>query len=392
MPRLPAHHRALALLAVASAGLAVGGCGGADRDLPSNAIARVSDQVIARSSFDHWLKAAVGAQGSTERGSAAPVPDPPTFARCIAAKQKRRVAKGARRPTPAQLKTQCREEYELRRDDVVQFLASAAWIEQEAKQRDVEVADAVIDRRLQDQRKQAFRTEKAYRDYLRSSGVREEDIRFSIRIEELSNAISNTVVAGRDKVTDEQVADYYEKNKARFAQPERRDVEVVLTEDEARARRAKGQVRKGTSFARVAKRLSIDATSKNSGGKLRGVVRSSQLGKPLESAIFGARRGQLVGPVKTTSGYYVLRVTKVTGGGQPSLAEKRGAIGNVLGAQQQQEARSAFAQEFGEKYREKTTCAKGFVVSGICANAPKEQQAPGAPPGGEPPQGVVKPM
>ncbi len=392
MPRLPAHHRALALLAVASAGLAVGGCGGADRDLPSNAIARVSDQVIARASFDHWLKATVGAQGSTGQRAAAPVPDPPTFARCIAAKQKRRVAKGARRPTPAQLKTQCREEYELRRDDVVQFLASAAWIEQEAKERDVEVADAVIDRRLQDQRKQAFRTEKAYRDYLRSSGVREEDIRFSIRIEELSNAISNTVVAGRDKVTDEQVADYYEKNKARFAQPERRDVEVVLTEDEARARRAKGQVRKGTSFAKVAKRLSIDATSKNSGGKLRGVVRSSQLGKPLEGAIFGARRGQLVGPVKTTSGYYVLRVTKVTGGGQPSLAEQRGAIGNVLGAQQQQEARSAFAQEFGEKYREKTTCAKGFVVSGICANAPKEQQAPGAPPGGEPPQGVVKPM
>lgn len=98
MPRLSAQRRALALLAVASAGFAVGGCGGADRDVPSNAIARVGDQVIARSSFDHWLKAAVGAQGSTGRRAAVPVPDPPTFARCIGAKQKRRVAKGAKRP------------------------------------------------------------------------------------------------------------------------------------------------------------------------------------------------------------------------------------------------------------------------------------------------------
>lgn len=278
---------------------------------------------------------------------------------------------------------QCHEEYELRKDDVVQFLVSAAWIEQEARKRDVEVADAVIDRRLQDQRKQAFRTERAYRDYLRSSGVREEDIRYSIRIEELSNAISQKVVAGRDNVSDEQVADYYEKNKARFAQPERRDVEVVLTRDEAGARRAREQIRKGTSFTKVAKRFSIDATSKNNGGELRGVVRGGQLGRPLETAIFGARRGELVGPVKTTSGYYVLRVTNVTGGGQPSLAEKRGTIRNVLGAQQSQEARSAFADEFRERYREKTTCARGFVVSGVCANAPKERPpAPGAPPGG----------
>ncbi|MDQ3769764.1 MAG: peptidyl-prolyl cis-trans isomerase [Actinomycetota bacterium] len=374
MPRLPAHHRALALLAVASAGLAVGGCGGADRDVPSNAIARVSDQVIARASFDYWVKASVGAQASTERGSAAPVPDPPTFARCIAAKQKRRVPKGAKRLTPVQLKGQCREEYELRKDDVVQFLVSAAWVEQEAKKRGVEVPEAVIDRRLQEQRKQAFRTDKAYREYLRSSGVREEDIRYSIRIEELSNAISQKVVAGRDKVTDEQVADYYEKNKARFAQPERRDVEVVLTEDEAGARRARAEVRKGTSFAKVAKRFSIDATSKNRDGKLLGVVRSSQLGKPLENAIFGARRGELVGPVKTTSGYYVLRVTKVTEGGQPSLAEKRGAIRNVLGLQQAGEARSAFTQEFRDQYRKKTTCAEGFVVSGVCGNAPKERR------------------
>lgn len=370
MPRLPTRHRALALLAVASSALAVGACGGADRDVPSDAIARVGDEMIAQSSFDYWLKASAGAQGSGQPAGAL-VPDPPTFARCIAAKQKQRVAKGAKRPTSAQLKAQCAEEYDQRKDDVVQFLVSAAWVEQEAKQRDVEVPDAVIDRRLQAQKKQAFRTEQAYRDYLRSSGVQEEDIRYSIRIEELSNAISQKVVAGGDKITDAQVADYYEKNKARFAQPERRDVEVVLTEDRAGARRAKEQVREGTSFAKVAKRFSIDATSKDRGGKLLGVVRSSQLGKPLESAIFGARRGELVGPVKTPSGYYVLRVTKVTRGGQPSLAEKSGAIRNVLGLQQAEQARSAFTRDFQRKYREKTTCAKGFVVSGVCANAPQ---------------------
>ena len=45
------------------------------------------------------------------------------------------------------------------------------------------------------------------------------------------------------KVTDEEVEEYYDKNKKRFAQPERRDLRVVLTKTEAKADEARAGAR-----------------------------------------------------------------------------------------------------------------------------------------------------
>ena len=44
-------------------------------------------------------------------GATATAPDPPTYAKCVAALQKRRSAKGQAKPTVAALKAQCAQEY-----------------------------------------------------------------------------------------------------------------------------------------------------------------------------------------------------------------------------------------------------------------------------------------
>ena len=95
--------------------------------VPGNSVVRVDDATVKTSTFDHWLRiAALSSQppGSTTKVS---VPDPPDFTKCVAAKQTSapKPAKGQPKPSTAQFKSQCKQEYEGLRDQVLQFLIQA---------------------------------------------------------------------------------------------------------------------------------------------------------------------------------------------------------------------------------------------------------------------------
>src|ERR671935_128202 len=67
---------------------------------------------------------------------------------------------------------------------------------------------------------------------------------------------------GKDKVSNAQIAAYYNKNKARFAQPEQRELRIVLTKDKAKAEQAKKALDSGDSWKTVAKKYSVNTQSK----------------------------------------------------------------------------------------------------------------------------------
>src|SRR5205823_6804946 len=171
----------------------------------------------------------------------------------------------------------------------------------------------------------------------------------------------------------------YDKNKRRFAQPETRDLEVVLTKDPAKAKQALDEIKKGTPWKDVVKKFSIDTASKAQGGKLPGVTKGTQE-KAFDTAIFTAKQGQLAGPVKTQFGYYVFQVTKITPASQQSLAQASDTIRNLLKSQGQQKALNDFVKDFQKTYRDKTDCAKAYVTS-QCSNGPKVGTSGTPPPG-----------
>jgi len=208
----------------------------------------------------------------------------------------------------------------------------------------------------------------------------QDDILFRVRLDTLSNKLRDKVTKGKDKVTDAQIAAYYNKNKARFAQPERRDLRIVLTKDLATAQKAKQLVQSGTSFASVAKKYSIDQASKSQGGVLLAVAKGQQ--EPaLDQAVFAAKKGQLEGPVKTQFGYYVFKVQKITPASQQSLAQAKETIKQLLASQNQQKALDDFVKGFRKKWKGKTNCRSGYITQD-CQNAPKPKttstSAPGA--------------
>jgi foldase protein PrsA len=346
------------------------GCGG----VPGDAVATVDGTSISKSDFDHWMT--VAAKSGGQSGAAAP--KPPGFADCI--KQKRKTtpapAKGQPKVTDSQLKTQCKQEYNSLRDQVMQLLVSFEWIEGEAKAKDIKVSDNEVKASFDKQKKQAFPKAADFDKFLKDSGQTEGDILKRVRLDTLSNKIRDKVTKGKDKVTDAQIAAFYNKNKARFAQPERRDLRIVLTKDKAKAEKAKKAIEGGQSFKSVAKKYSIDQASKAQGGKLPAVAKGQQE-KALDTAIFAADKGKLVGPVKTQFGYYVFEVTKINKATQQTLDQAKATIKQTLASQNQQKALDSFVKSFRKRWKAKTECRDAYRTQD-CKNAPKATPTPSA--------------
>ena len=378
--------RALAALcALAIPVLALSACGG--DNVPGNAVAKVDDELIKTDTFNHWMRiAAISAQGPAQ-GSATPkpkIPQPPEFTACVADKKKTspKPAKGQPAPKDSDFKAQCKQEYEGLRDQVMQLLIQNEWVSNEAEQQGVKVSEADVKKAFEQQKKQSFPKKADYEKFLKTSGFTEQDVLFRVRLEQISNKLREKIVKGKDKVSDAQIKTYYDKNKARFAQPERRDLRIVLTKDQAKANEAKAAISGGQSWKAVAKRLSIDQASKNQGGVLLAVAKGQQ--EPsLDKAVFAAKKGQLSGPVKTQFGFYVFQVTKVTPKSQQTQQQAAQTIKGILASENQQKALDKFIKDFQKEWKEKTNCKKGFVTQD-CKNAPEQKTGAAAPPGAVP--------
>jgi foldase protein PrsA len=355
----------------------VAACG---NDVPPNAVAKVGDETITQEEFDKWVETAVKSQA---QGGPAVVPDPPDFKKCVEAKKKAPVAQGQGKQSDAELKKQCKTEYDTLRREVMQFLIQAEWVQQEAENRDIEVTDAAVQKSLDEQKKQAFPTDKAYKSFLKTSGMSEADILFRVKLSLLQEKLTKKVTDDAKTVTAADVEEYYDKNQKRFAQPERRDLRVVLTKTEAKAQEAKQALENGESWKQVAKEYSIDEASKAQGGKMAAVAKGQQ-DKAFEDAVFAAKKGEIEGPVKTQFGWYVFEVEKILPASQQSLEQARSTIKNLLRSERQQKALDAFIKDFREDYKDDTNCADDFRVA-ECKNAPKEEKTDnGAGPTGQP--------
>jgi foldase protein PrsA len=351
-----------ALGAVFFALVGLSACGG----IPGNAVVQVGGNSITKATFAHWMSVAAASSATTTPGTTAPkpvVPDPPTYTACIAHLEATapKPAKGQPKPTSAQLKTECQQQYQTLQQEVLGFLISSEWVLGEGSDQGVKVTDKEVKKQFEQIKSQQFPKAGDFQKFLASSGQTVSDLLLRVKLNLLSSKIQQKVVKTEAKVTQAQITKYYNENKQRFGVPEKRNLEIILTKTEATAKQAKQEVESGKSFASVAKRVSIDPVSKTNGGLLPGVIKGQEE-KALDTAVFAAKKNVLSGPVKTPFGYYVFEVMSVTPGTQQTLAQAQSSIKQQLTATGQQSALSKFVKEFKKKWTGRTDCRAGFVV------------------------------
>jgi foldase protein PrsA len=357
---------ALTILAVAGTGFF-----GHHREVPRDAVAVVDGQAIEQRDFDRWMTIAARSAGS------AAVPDPATgYRRCIAAKRKATPAsaKGRHKVTDARLATECKQEYARLRDQVLQLLISFKWIAGEAAAQNITVTDAEVTQSFQEEKRLSFPRDADFQKFLKQTAQTREDILERVRLDLLSNKIRDKVVAGKDQISEQAIAQFYADHEARFAVPEKRSLRIVLTKREADAKRARAALERGTSWKAVASRYSIDDQSKGDGGKLPAQAKGT-LDRELDKAVFRADKHRLTGPIRTRYGYLVFTVSKVEPARQQPLAEVKEAIKDTLVSEAQQAALDTFMQDFTARWRAKTECASGYRTTD-CRNGPAPTPTP----------------
>jgi peptidyl-prolyl cis-trans isomerase C len=80
----------------------------------------------------------------------------------------------------------------------------------------------------------------------------------------------------------------------------------ILVRKQSEALAVLGRLKKGESFAKLAKELSIDKGSGKRGGDL-GYFGRGMMVKPFEDAAFKLEKGQLSEPIKTEFGYHIIK-------------------------------------------------------------------------------------
>jgi foldase protein PrsA len=355
-------HRAIRTLSALGAVLFVlvglSACGG----IPGNAVVSVDGNAITKDTFNHWMNVAAASSVATP-GAKPSIPDPPKYTACIAAaKAAAKATKGQAPPTEAALKSQCEQQYKSLQQEVLGFLISSNWVLGEAKSLGVKISDKEVKKQFEKIKTQQFPKPAEFEKFLATSGQTVSDLLLRVKLNLLSQKIQQKIVKEKSKVTHAQIAKYYKENPKRFGVAEKRNVLIILTKTEAQANKAKQEVASGKSFESVAKRVSIDPTSKSNGGKLTGVVKGQEE-KALDTAIFSAQKNVLSGPVKTPFGYYIFEVQTITPGSQQSLAQAEATIKQQLTATQQQTALSKFVKEFKKKWKAKTECRAGYSVA-----------------------------
>lgn len=338
--------------------------------VPDDAVAVVKGEPISKAEFNRTL--GVFAAQSQPNSNGHPVlPDPPNFTKCVA--NKRRTA--PKKTKDSELKANCRQEYETARDQIMTALIQSKWYQLEAEDRGIKVTDQEVQQRFVPLKQQTFPKEADYKKFLKSTGQTEKDLLKLVKNQVYQEKIREQISKAGEP-TAKQIEETYKKNKEQYEQPASRDLLVVFNSKKSKADAALAALKSGEDFAAVAKKYSQDSASKSQGGKFPGVTKG-QFEKDLDKAVFGAKKGELVGPIKTQFGYYVFRVTKITPPKKQTLKEASPQIKQQLIAENQQKAFDTFQKEFQEKWRKKTKCAEGYVIE-LCKNAPKKKGATGA--------------
>jgi foldase protein PrsA len=348
-----------ALGAVLFALVGLAACGG----IPGDAVVSVAGTPIAKTTFNHWM--GVAAKSSAVGVGEKPViPEPPAYTACIAHLKATspKPAKGQKAPTEKQLKSECETQFKSLKSEVLGFLISSQWVLSEANSLGVKISDAEVKKEFTKIKTTQFPKPAEFEKFLATSGQSVSDLLLRVKLNLLSSRIQKHVVKSESNVTEAQITKYYDENKSRYGTPEKRNVRIILTKTEAQAKSAKQEVESSKNFAAVAKKDSIDPTSKANGGELKEVVKGEEE-KALDEALFSASKNVLGGPVKTPFGYYVYEVLSVTKGTQQALSQVKSTIKQQLISTNEQKALSKFVKEFKKKWQAKTECRSEYLAA-----------------------------
>lgn len=160
-------------------------------------------------------------------------------------------------------------------------------------------------------------TDEQFEESLRQSGLTRADMEARLRETIISNKVFSRELRSREDLSDPELRERYNREKERYRLPERahlREIVVLKPEDPAKIEEARTRANEvaeaakkpSVNFANLATTLS-ESGSREQGGDL-GEVAKGDLVTALDTAVFSAAAGAVIGPLETKSAWHIIKI------------------------------------------------------------------------------------
>ncbi|MCL2503966.1 MAG: peptidyl-prolyl cis-trans isomerase [Coriobacteriia bacterium] len=227
-------------------------------------------------------------------------------------------------------------------------LIDQVLVRQAAKDKGVDITDEKVAQQI-DQLKAGFENEKKFLEALESANMSEESLKKQISEQMVTQGIIESLEVNTT-VSDKEISEYYEKNKAQFVTKNTKRASHILlkAEDEALAKDVLAQAqKKNADFAELAKKYSTDTSNKDKGGDLD--YPTTPYVAEFQAALDKLQVGEMSDLVKTQFGWHIVKVTEERPGGQQPLEEVKDRIAQIITQQRRSESYRKYLQELRDK-------------------------------------------
>jgi peptidyl-prolyl cis-trans isomerase SurA len=289
-------------------------------------VARVNNEVITRSEFEH-------SKASAEEDAKSDCQN-----RC----------------TPEQLKSIIEDGQK----NALRNLIDQSLLVQRAKDMGISVEPEVIKQLDQIRIENKLPSMEALEEAVSKQGINWEDFKNNIRSGLLTKKVIGAEVGSHISVPKDEIQKYYDEHKQEFMRPEQvalRSIEVNTAGKDAteiadlkkKAETARKRVQDGEDFGEIAKRYSDGATAKQ-GGYL-GQYKRGELSKELEAAVFKMKRNDLTEVMETKQGFLIIQVLEHYDEGEQSLSKVENEINEKLYGQRMEPALREYLKTLREQ-------------------------------------------
>jgi peptidyl-prolyl cis-trans isomerase SurA len=241
-------------------------------------------------------------------------------------------------------------------------------------------------------------TEEEFQRQLKERNVSVSDLKADLRRQLSITKLLNREVVAKITITDQDVTDFYNGNKAQFnvAEPQYRIAQIVVTprkepqirnrknddatndtEAQRKVKMLMDRLNSGADFAQLAMDYSEDMNSAATGGDLGYVPESAlnQSDPALKKMVMGMKPGQVSPPLALKEGYRILKLVTRESPGQRNIADPQvqQTIRDTLRNRKEQLLRSAYLAIARDDARVRNYLAEQVVeASGKLPDAAKK--------------------
>jgi len=217
---------------------------------------------------------------------------------------------------------------------------------QYAKAKDIKIEKEKIDAQLEKFKKR-FKSEKEYQAALDKEKSTEEQVRARIEKELLAQAAYTRNVTEPAKMSEPALKEYYEKNAAKFKQPESAKLRIISTTDEKKAQDILAKIKQGDDFGELAYGLSEDSYRVKSGDV--GYIHKGRMLPEIDAVGFKLKVGEVSDIIKAENNWFIIKVEDKKPEHQITFEETKAKLQKELEAERANELKKKWLDDLRAK-------------------------------------------